>query len=42
MTFRDWYDIDWLEFFFRNNMDDLESWFHITDMDGIKDISSNE
>ena len=33
LTFRDWYDIDWLESFFRNNMDDLESWFHITDVD---------
>ena len=42
LTFRDWYDMDWLESFFRNNMDDLESWFHITDVDGIKDISSNE
>ena len=33
LTFRDWYDIDYLENFFRDNMADMESWFHITDLD---------
>ncbi len=33
LTFRDWYDIDRLESFFRDNINDLESWFHITDVD---------
>lgn len=33
LTFRDWYDIDYLEAFFRENIADMESWFHVTDLD---------
>lgn len=32
-TFRDWMDLDYLESFFNDNIKDLSSYFHITDVD---------
>lgn len=32
LTFRNWSDLDWLEDFFNKNIDDLSSYFHITDI----------
>lgn len=32
-TFHDWLDLDWLEQFFTNNLDDLKQYFRITDID---------
>ena len=45
--FNKWYDMDWLKGFFKNNLDDLSTYFRITDvyqaiMETIEDASRLE